>query len=85
MCASFLGDPVFLQTLVVILDHTLRELVFYTVGIMINLGLAKEAHYLLQAGAVAKLVDVVRDANIEDMELAKVAGKALHNLMLAAR
>ena len=30
--------------------------------------------------AVPKLIDVLKDSNLEDMELAKVAAKALHNL-----
>jgi hypothetical protein len=29
---------------------------------------------------IPKLIDVLRDSNIEDMDLAKVAAKALHNL-----
>lgn len=30
---------------------------------------------------IPKLVDVLKDANIEDMDLAKVAAKALHNVV----
>lgn len=29
---------------------------------------------------VTKLIDVLKDSNLEDMELAKVSAKALHNL-----
>ena len=29
---------------------------------------------------IPKLIDVLKDANIEDMDLAKVAAKALHNV-----
>lgn len=29
---------------------------------------------------LAKLIDVLKDSNIEDMDLSKVAAKALHNL-----
>lgn len=39
MCESFISDPVFLETLVVVLDHTLRDLVFYAIGILINITL----------------------------------------------
>ena len=64
-----------------ILDHTLRDLVFYSVGIIINMSLHPEVQpYLLQIEVVTKLIDVLKDANLEDMELAKVAAKALHNL-----
>ena len=35
---------------------------------------------LLQHNVVSKLIEVLRDANLEDMELAKVAAKAIHNL-----
>jgi len=31
---------------------------------------------------IPKLIDVLRDANIEDMDLSKVAAKALHNLVV---
>jgi hypothetical protein len=31
---------------------------------------------------IPKLIDVLRDANIEDMDLSKVAAKALHNLIV---
>jgi hypothetical protein len=34
---------------------------------------------------VNKLTDVLKDANIEDMDLSKVAGKALHNLAVCTK
>lgn len=37
--ATFTNDKPFLETLVIILDHTLRDLVFYSVGIIINMSL----------------------------------------------
>jgi hypothetical protein len=36
MCDTFVGEKTFLEGMVVVLDHTLRELVFYTIGIIIN-------------------------------------------------
>jgi len=64
-----------------VLDHTLRDLVFYSVGILINMSLhAGVRPTLLQMDVLMKLIDVLRDANLEDMELAKVAAKAIHNL-----
>jgi len=35
---------------------------------------------LLKLPVVDKLIDVLKDANLEDMDLAKVAAKAIHNL-----
>lgn len=35
---------------------------------------------LLEMKVVDKLIDVLKDSNLEDMELAKVAAKAIHNL-----
>lgn len=67
--------------LVVVLDHTIRDLVFYSVGIIINMSLHEEVRpALLKLPVVDKLIDVLRDANLEDMDLAKVAAKAIHNL-----
>jgi len=83
MCKVFVGDLSFVEALVVILDHTLRELVFYTIGILINVTMHEVPRaklVALQPSFLPKLVDVLRDANIEDMDLSKVAAKALHNL-----
>ena len=64
-----------------VLDHTLRDLVFYSVGIIINMSLHEKVRpALLEMKVVDKLIDVLKDANLEDMELAKVAAKAIHNL-----
>ena len=81
LCLEFVNDPTFLEALAVVLDHTLRDLVFYAIGIVINLTLQPDTRAkVLEKGVIAKLIDVLRDANIEDMELAKVAAKALHNV-----
>lgn len=34
---------------------------------------------------IPKLIDVLRDANIEDLDLSKVSAKALHNLAICAK
>ena len=79
--AEFTKEEEFLGMLVVVLDHTLRDLVFYSVGIIINMSLHEEVRpALLKLPVVDKLIDVLRDANLEDMDLAKVAAKAIHNL-----
>ena len=67
--------------LVLVLDHTDRDLVFYSVGIIINMSLHEKVRpALLEMEVIDKLIDVLKDANLEDMELAKVAAKAIHNL-----
>ena len=38
-----------------------------------------------QPQLIGKLIDVLRDANIEDMDLSKVAAKALHNLAVGSQ
>lgn len=78
---TFSKEEEFLSMLVVVLDHTLRDLVFYSVGIIINMSLHEEVRpALLKMPVVDKLIDVLKDANLEDMDLAKVAAKAIHNL-----
>ena len=67
--------------LVIVLDLTLRDLVFYSGGIIINMSLHEEVRpAMLKLPVVDKLIEVLRDANLEDMDLAKVAAKAIHNL-----
>ena len=75
-----------MEALTVVLDHTLRDLVFYSVGIIINITLHQDSRtkILEKQIVVPKLVDVLRDSNIEDIDLSKVAAKALHNLTQVA-
>ena len=75
-----------MQTLSVVLEHTLRDLVFYSVGIIINISLHGKGEQigkkLLKEDyqCVSNLIEVLKDANLEDLDLARVAAKALHNL-----
>lgn len=63
------------------MDHTLRDLVFYSIGIVINITLHEAARpKILDKNVIPKLIEVLRDANIEDIDLSKVSAKALHNL-----
>jgi len=34
----------------------------------------------MECDLISKLTDVLKDSNLEDMDLARVAAKALHNL-----
>ena len=59
----------------------MRDLVFYSVGIIINMSLHENVRpALLEMNVVDKLIEVLKDSNLEDMELSKVAAKAIHNL-----
>lgn len=82
LCNEFVNDSTFLEALAVVLDHTLRDLVFYSVGIIINITLHEESRQMIveKHNVIPKLVEVLRDANIEDIDLSKVAAKALHNM-----
>ena len=54
---------------------------FYAVGIIINITLHPSARpKVLEKQIIPKLVDVLKDSNIEDLDLSKVSGKALHNM-----
>jgi hypothetical protein len=67
--------------LTIVLDNTLRDLVFYAIGIIINITLHDSSRVkILEKNIISKLIDVLNDSNIEDMDMSKVAAKALHNL-----
>ena len=83
LCDEFVDDKTFLEALTVVLDNTLRDLVYYSVGIIINVTLhPKSRMNILEntKGVVPKLIDVLKDSNIEDIDMSKVVSKALHNL-----
>eukprot|EP00347_Sterkiella_histriomuscorum_P012834 403367048 len=81
ICNEFVNDKNFLEAICIVLDHTLRDLVFYAIGIIINITLHEQLRpNVLDKGVIPKLIDVLKDSNIEDMELSKVAAKALHNI-----
>lgn len=87
LCDMFLDDATFIKTLACVLDHNLRDLVYFSMGIIVNISLYgkgdKTATKLLgqaDTNILDKLVDVLKDSNLEDMEMARVAAKALHNL-----
>jgi hypothetical protein len=56
--------------------------VFYSVGIIINITLHESSRpKILERKAIEKLIDVLKDSNIEDIELSKVSAKAIHNMV----
>jgi hypothetical protein len=82
LCEHYVSDSTFLEALTIVLDHTLRDLVFYSVGIIINVTLHEDTRQkiVVKHNVIPKLIDVLRDSNIEDIDLSKVAAKALHNM-----
>ena len=86
LCEEFVADSTFLEKLIIVLDNTLRDLVFYSVGIIINISLHEKTREKLleatlsQRSLIPKLIDVLKDSNIEDFDLSKVSAKALHNM-----
>lgn len=71
----------FADVLLLLIQNNLRELVYYGIGILINVSLHKDCRVaVLSRPFIDKLTNVVRDCNIEDMDLAKSAIKALLNL-----
>jgi hypothetical protein len=45
LCDEFVSDSTYLEALSIVLDHTLRDLVFYSVGIIINISLHQETRH----------------------------------------
>jgi hypothetical protein len=81
LCEEFVTDKDFLETLLIVLDNTLRDLVFYAVGIIINITLHESSRpKILEKGTINRLIEVLKDSNIEDMDLSKVVAKAIHNM-----
>ena len=79
--AFALGFAFGIPSLLLLVQNSLRELVYYGIGILINVSLHKECRVaILSRPFIDQLTNVVRDCNIEDMELAKSAIKALLNL-----
>ena len=55
---------------------------FYSVGIIINITLHEDSRQKIveKYNVIPKLIDGLKDSNIEDIDLSKVAAKALHNM-----
>lgn len=70
------------EALMVLLEHADRDVVFAAVGALVNLAPDPLSHERLK-DAPPHLVDIVRRAGIQDLPLASVACKALHNWLLA--
>lgn len=54
LCEEFVTDPTFLEALMVVLDLTLRDLVFYSVGIIINISLHESTREKLLEATVSQ-------------------------------
>ena len=82
-CQSFATDSKFVKNLAALLDSSLRDLVYYAIGIFINLSLHEDLRpEVVQKCTIQKLIEVLKDSNIEDFDLSKVSAKALLNLTM---
>jgi hypothetical protein len=80
MIPVFCESKLVFETITAILDHSLRDLVYFNIGLVINLSLEVESRKKLYSGCLPKLIGVLRDSNIEDLDMSKVCSKALKNL-----
>ena len=71
------------EALVLLLGHPARDVVFAAAGALINAAVDGR-DVLWEHKAHEELVAVVRRAGVQDLDLAAVACKALHNLLLDA-
>jgi len=70
------------EVLVILLEHTNRDLVYYICGVLVNLAADSSCNgRLIQLKAVPKLVDLLEDAT-DDVELLLCTCKVLANLSL---
>ena len=71
------------EALVLLLAHSTRDVVFAAAGALVNAAVDGR-EVLWEHGAHEELVSVIRRAGVQDLDLAAVACKALHNLLLDA-
>ena len=71
------------EALVLLLGHPARDVVFAAAGALVNAAVDGR-DVLWEHKAHEELVAVVRRAGVQDLDLAAVACKALHNLLLDA-
>ncbi|KAH8097921.1 hypothetical protein JL720_840 [Aureococcus anophagefferens] len=75
------------EALVLLLVHTSRDVAFAAAGALVNVAADPATKGILlrdDLGGTRELVEIVRRAGLQDLALAAVACKALHNLLLEA-
>ena len=73
------------EIFVVLLEHSNREVVLSVCGVLINLAACPEGKALLRSpdlNGFQKLLSVVRDAGMNDLEMSTLACKVIHNASL---
>lgn len=79
------------EALVILLDHSSRDVVFAATGALVNIGADSSCNSCLtkQEGislnGCCKLVHILRRAGLRDLGMAAVASKALYNLLASFR
>lgn len=76
-CSLIVDSETLLKVLVDALDSTQRDLVFYDIGLLINIALNPTGRKKVTKMCLSKLITAFKDSNIEDMDLSKVICKAL--------
>lgn len=61
------------------LGHSLSDLVYYDVGLIMNLSLSPKGRKLMTKLCLPKLCEVLQDSEIENIELSKVVCKCITN------
>lgn len=72
-CALIVDSDTLLKVLVEALDTKVRELMFYNIGLLINIALNPTGKKKITKMCLTRLIEILKDANIEDMDLSKVS------------
>lgn len=66
-----------LKVLVEVLDDKVRDLVFYNIGLLINIALNPVGRKKVTKMCLSKLIEILKGSNIEDLDMSKVVWKAI--------
>jgi hypothetical protein len=66
-----------LKVLVEVLDNNVRDLVFYNIGLLINIALNPVGRKKVTKMCLKKLIEILKCSNIEDLDMSKVVWKAI--------
>jgi len=76
-CKLISESDTLLKNLVQSLESEIRDLIFYDIGLLINIALNPVGRKKITKMWLPTLIDKLRDSNIEDMDLSKVICKTL--------
>ena len=66
-----------LTALVDVLDNKTRDIIFYNIGLLINISLNTTGRKKVTKLCLSKVILILKESNIEDMDLSKVVCNAL--------